>query len=178
MLVLSCVRCAQICRNPRFYGVSLFKRELRQKGQQQKRTRRLLQPTQVRQCTLCCGLLNGMPTSPILTNRPNAHNCANIRVLYHRKLRCTCYLSFRTGRVSRADREGGYAHEIEPGCMHAKERAREEWRCTERELECMGGGRRGEMKVVDRRDICIQGRVCTMHATVHAIFQNNLCVGA
>ena len=32
---------------------------------------------------------DGMPTSPILTNRPNAHNRANIHVVYRQKLQRT-----------------------------------------------------------------------------------------
>ena len=40
---------------------------------------------------VCCGPFerDGMPTSPILINRPNAHNCANIRVVYRQKLQRT-----------------------------------------------------------------------------------------
>ena len=81
----------------------------------------------------------------------------------------------KIGRLSRADGEGEHAHEIEPVCTHAKERAREEGRGTWRGVGCMGGGRRDEKKVAGGREL---GRVRTMHATVPAIFQNNPCVGA
>ena len=81
----------------------------------------------------------------------------------------------RTGRLSRADGEGEQAHEIETGFTHAKERAREEGWGTWRGVGCMGGGRRDEKKVAGGREL---GRVRMMHATAHAIFQNNPCVGA